>query len=482
LSASSAEVNDNSLRAERAAALSAGLFDSLETAIDSTTPAPPCSFDVWHDIDDFPETAPRLRLAEQGASMSNSIHPDTPSSRLSSESLYDSISTEGSRHARSEATTSSSSPPPRYCRESPETQLSQEGRLYTGRGVADEHGLADPALDTSPIGEGEREQEVEQEKDEGNGEDEDDEPQQEVNGVAPAVMAERVGGSLRPANGQQSLPNLDPSPELSHKEAGSRNHCDSDDELNSTDLAEDDEKKPRPAKRKQPSPSHDGLTRKKCRRRLQQSSSGQRKSLFDRLSGAALPMLTEIIFRPHSPHCYSFTAVIRDSCAERGVSFSQVVQLIATIGHVGKIDDFTIKPMEQYSFLLTGFSRHTSSQSSPGGGTIYRNTTRTQPQEGRVVDAGALASRRSKPSISDDNGGLSDSDSESSSDDNGYSSGDEQGRSSTIKHSRWDEIDEQRLLAYKKEDKSWNWIFKKFPGRTPVAVRTRWTMVQRKVK
>ena len=74
------------------------------------------------------------------------------------------------------------------------------------------------------------------------------------------------------------------------------------------------------------------------------------------------------------------------------------------------------------------------------------------------------------------------SDSKSSSDDDGCSSGDEQGRSSTSKHSRWDDIDEQRLLAYKKEDKSWEWIFKKFPGRTQAAVRTRWTMVQHRVK
>merc|ERR1712225_114794 len=38
-----AEVNDVSLRAESTTAPGAGLFDSSETAIDSTTPAPPCS-------------------------------------------------------------------------------------------------------------------------------------------------------------------------------------------------------------------------------------------------------------------------------------------------------------------------------------------------------------------------------------------------------------------------------------------------------
>jgi len=71
-----------------------------------------------------------------------------------------------------------------------------------------------------------------------------------------------------------------------------------------------------------------------------------------------------------------------------------------------------------------------------------------------------LLQRRSKPAISD---------SESSSDDDGYSS--------TSKQSRWSDIDEQRLLAYKKTDKFWDWIFGKFQSRTPAAVRTRWNMV-----
>jgi hypothetical protein len=79
--------------------------------------------------------------------------------------------------------------------------------------VADEHELADHALDTL-TDEGARKQqeaEQEQEKDEGNSEDEDEGPQQEMNIVAPVVTAERASGSPRPANQRQSLPNLDPS-------------------------------------------------------------------------------------------------------------------------------------------------------------------------------------------------------------------------------------------------------------------------------
>jgi hypothetical protein len=55
-SASEAKADDGSLHAESAAA-DEGLLDSPETAIDSTTSAPPSNPDVWHDINDFPETA-----------------------------------------------------------------------------------------------------------------------------------------------------------------------------------------------------------------------------------------------------------------------------------------------------------------------------------------------------------------------------------------------------------------------------------------
>jgi hypothetical protein len=183
---------------------------------------------------------------------------------------------------------------------------------------------------------------------------------------------------------------------------------------------------------------------------------------LDRSFGAVLPTLTEVMFRPHSPNCYSFSAVIRDGCDGRGVSFSQFAQLIASIGHVGKIDDSTIRPIEQYSFLVTGFSRHTPSRPSFGGTTLstaaevgrkHVDATRTQPQDGRAVDARVLASRSSESSSSDNDRGLGDGDPESSSDDDGCLSDDEQERSSTSKQSRRSKLDDQRLLAYKKSGK-----------------------------
>lgn len=535
-SAFEAEVGDISLRAEITVS-DGGLFDGPENAVASTILAP--SPDGWYDIDDFTKTTPQLQLSEQGASTPNSFHPHTPSSRLSGEPLHDSISTEGSRRARSEAATSSS-PPPRSARASPETRLSQEGHLHTSQGVADEYELVDHALGTLIDKGARKQQEVEQEKEKGNSEDEDEGPQQEINVVAPVVVAERASGSPRPANLRQSLPNLDPSPEPNHNKAGSRSDSDSDDELNSTDSAKDDEKKQRPAKRKQLS-SCDGPTYKKRRRPLQQRSTHQHrppsklhgrspKSHFPldqgstvaavssakgrlpspapsllqvtdtdmspdhrSLDRSTLPTLTEVTFRPHSQHCYSFTAVIREGYNGRGVSFSQVAQLIESIGHIGKIDDFTIKPLEQHSFLLTGFSRHTPSRLSPSGtdistaagaGRKYVNATRTRPRHGRAIQAGALASQGSEPASSDsDESGLSSSDPDVSSDDDGCSSeAEKQGSFSIRMNTRWDPVDEQRLIAWKKEGKTWDWIFEKFSGRTRSAVRQRWSIVRPRSK
>jgi len=43
---------------------------------------------------------------------------------------------------------------------------------------------------------------------------------------------------------------------------------------------------------------------------------------------------------------------------------------------------------------------------------------------------------------------------------------------------RWEPLEEQRLLAWRKEEKPWKWIFRKFPARTEGAVRVRWHMLK----
>ena len=342
-------------------------------------------------------------------------------------------------------------------------------------------------------------------------------------------LSGKADRSPRPAERQQLLPDREPSPATSRNEAGCDSH--SGGELNNTESDKDDEE-PRRMKRKRSSSSQNGPIHKKPKHCLQQRSAGQQRPRskphrrspkshsppdqasrvavvpspqaqpstpnatdtdvppdygnLDRSSRAVLPTLAEVTFRPHSADCCSFTAVIY---AEQGVSFGQLSRLIASIGHVGKIDDFTIRLMEQHSFLVTGFSRYTPSRLSSGGkavstaaetGRIHKDATRPRPQHGKAMHAQPLASQGSEPSSSDDDGDSSDSDPALSSDDDGCSSKDKQGLSTRI-NIPWSDLDEQRLLAYKKEGKSWDWIFKKFSGRTPAAVRTRWNMIRPRI-
>jgi hypothetical protein len=93
---------------------------------------------------------------------------------------------------------------------------------------------------------------------------------------------------------------------------------------------------------------------------------GSSSSELGRPFSESLPTLTEITFRPRSPHSCSFTAVLREGCEGRGVSFKQLVQLIEGVGYVGELDDLTIKPLQQESLLLTGVCHHPISQLSPG--------------------------------------------------------------------------------------------------------------------
>ena len=88
--------------------------------------------------------------------------------------------------------------------------------------------------------------------------------------------------------------------------------------------------------------------------------------------------LTEITFRRHFAYCYFFTATIWDDCDRRGISFAQLIWLIASIDHVRKIDDFIIKLIKQDSYLLSGFSRHGSLSITAKASRDYINAMRTQ--------------------------------------------------------------------------------------------------------
>jgi hypothetical protein len=46
----------------------------------------------------------------------------------------------------------------------------------------------------------------------------------------------------------------------------------------------------------------------------------------------------------------------------------------------------------------------------------------------------------------------------------------------------WSDLEEQRLLAYRTEKKSWRWISAQFPNRAHGAILTRWRMLRNKQK
>lgn len=69
---------------------------------------------------------------------------------------------------------------------------------------------------------------------------------------------------------------------------------------------------------------------------------------------------------------------------------------------MGKTDDFTIKLIEELSYLLNGFSRHISSSITAEASRNHVNTTRTRPTSGKAVGTKAFTSRGSEPSNGDD--------------------------------------------------------------------------------
>lgn len=184
-SASEAEVDDGS-RA-KSTQPDAGLFDSPENAVDSTTPAPP-SPDGWHDIDDFPETAQRSRRSEQRPSTSNCMRPHISSSRAFSEPLHDHISAAGqcTVRASSEATMSH----PAHRRNQP------PDHLPTDRSTADEYELVRFALNPDIFDGEKRQRQEEKQEDENYDNDNEDgkQLQQEAEeDVTAALMTGKVG-------------------------------------------------------------------------------------------------------------------------------------------------------------------------------------------------------------------------------------------------------------------------------------------------
>jgi hypothetical protein len=92
---------------------------------------------------------------------------------------------------------------------------------------------------------------------------------------------------------------------------------------------------------------------------------------------------------------------------------------------------YLLRGLSQFTLLRPSFSGVTQLTTAEAD-RIHVDVTRTRPWYSEAVYAGPLASRRSEPSTSDTDSGLSSSDTYLASDDDGCSSEDELGRLSTM--------------------------------------------------
>jgi hypothetical protein len=171
-------------------------------------------------------------------------------------------------HARSDATMSHPTGP----------RSQPPDHLPTDRSAVDEHELVRPALNSDIFDEEDRQRQEEEQEDEDYDNDiEDRQPQQEVKeDVAAALMSGKIGGIHLSSKKDESLrlANHDPSPEPSQDKLGSQSDSCSDDEFSNTPKPDEDDRRPRVAKRKRKRPSspNNGPIHKKRKHHLKQSS------------------------------------------------------------------------------------------------------------------------------------------------------------------------------------------------------------------
>ncbi|KAF1809136.1 hypothetical protein P152DRAFT_476703 [Eremomyces bilateralis CBS 781.70] len=131
----------------------------------------------------------------------------------------------------------------------------------------------------------------------------------------------------------------------------------------------------------------------------------------------------------------------------------------------------TLKPLTAGQWLLTGFLH--SHYVNAGVTTRHEFT----PNPRRDTTAATTIPMANTPDSEDDSS-VGGSDSSVSDDDISDKKYIDQGVEGGTRR-RWAPLEEQRLLAYKAEGKPWPWISRKFPDRTPGAVRVRWHMLHR---
>lgn len=399
---------------------------------------------------------------------------------------------------------------------------SQEGHLDTDRNTTYKHEPVRHQLDTD-IYDGEN----------GTEQDEDvdgEQPQQGINTVA-AALTEKIDDirlpsqeneSARPAKRQMLVPNRDPSPESDQDKRGKNADNYSNGGHNNTELDEGGAGH-RPAKRQRLSPSCDWPTPQKHQQHLQWKSSSQprRRSKHQQRSRKTYSAPEEdsaVLFGstclqpnmccPSLPDKQHRETTTRRSGSQRsGTSNDSKPAITARTtpaasesnplarpllnapvvddnqdwevrNVIGKevVNDEVYYLVDWRPTLISGHSLGNSKELVDQFEARLR--AKGESQHGKAVEFGASASRDDEQS-NDDDSGLSDSDYDLSNSDNDESlTENEQRPSSTRRNNPWSALEDQRLLAYRKEDKPWKWIFQKFPGRTTDAVRMRWSMVR----
>ncbi|KAF2431956.1 hypothetical protein EJ08DRAFT_659634 [Tothia fuscella] len=203
----------------------------------------------------------------------------------------------------------------------------------------------------------------------------------------------------------------------------------------------------------------------------------------------------DITLRPVSTGVSFLAATIQAAGDSVAFSHSEPATLLSEVlGQGGMIEGVTLKTMPSSGlWMLTGFRRvDVCDPSGPVASTETRPapTDEMCPSDSLEQRAWALCSLAAnakggetmveeeveqEEGVSDGGFGARDDD-----DCAGHAVHRGARRSSRAQTRRpWKELDEQRLLAWKRENKPWKWIFSQFPDRTKGAIRVRVHMLQK---
>ena len=202
----------------------------------------------------------------------------------------------------------------------------------------------------------------------------------------------------------------------------------------------------------------------------------------------------EIILRPASAEVLFLVATIRTTGDTLQLSCLEPAELLeSTLGHTWKVDGLTLKPFAPAGSWQVFGCLHRRNADGDGSrpaaqreatlacsgwdlrkrARALRSSLVVAPdidKDAGVDDDGVLNVHSRRDRRGNGNGsGIGDG----GSDNGDYGYDDEDYEPPARMNRRWDPLDEKHLLAWRKENKPWQWIFDQFPDRTEGAVRLR---------